>query len=137
MAGVLDNSFPRTCPPLARLMCGGLVRHPCGGSMWRNEPCSPWREGRPLSLGFYLFCLLVAGLIGICFAPQTASGATYFVSAADGNDSNPGTSDQPWKTLDRAYTRYSGSGNKVVEGDTVLFKNGSYGAFRENTDDGS
>jgi hypothetical protein len=94
--------------------------------MWRNE------QGRPLSLGFYLFCLLVAGLIGICFAPQTASGATYYVAAADGNDSNPGTSDQPWKTLDRAYTRYSGAGNKVAEGDTVYFKNGSYGEFVES-----
>jgi hypothetical protein len=38
--------------------------------MWRNG------QSRHLSLGFYLFCFLVAGVMGVCFAPGTASGAT-------------------------------------------------------------
>jgi hypothetical protein len=75
----------------------------------------------------FLFCQLV----GI----STTIAATYYVDASKGNDENIGDSLHPWKTLDRAYTWYSGEGNKVQEGDTVLFRNGSYGEFRESTDD--
>jgi len=64
-------------------------------------------------------------LQGISFA------TTYYVDANNGDDSNPGTSSQPWKTLNRAYTWYSGSGSKVQEGDTVIFRDGNYGEFRE------
>ena len=70
--------------------------------------------------------------------PQTKVFATtYYLDANNGNDSNPGTSDAPWKTLNRAYTWYTGNGTKVTEGDTVLFRNGSYGTFRESTEDGA
>jgi len=92
--------------------------------------CPTNRRGRQLSLGFYLFCLLVAGLIGLCFAPQTANGATYYLDAAAGNDSNPGTEAQPWKTMARAYDSNTLSPN-VEPGDTVYFKNGNYGAYSE------
>ena len=64
---------------------------------------------------------------------STASAATYYVDVANGNDSNPGTSAQPWQTINRAYTWYSGTGPKVAEGDTVLFRNGNYGSFIEDT----
>ena len=63
---------------------------------------------------------------------SAASGATYYLDAVDGNDSNAGTTDLPWQTLSRAYTGYSGDGSKVQEGDTVYFRNGDYGSFVES-----
>jgi hypothetical protein len=109
MAGVLNNYLPRTCPPF----------------VWRNE------QSRHLSLGFCAFWLLVAGGLGLCFAPQTASGATYYVDDANGNDSNPGTEMQPWKTLARAYDSNTLTPN-VGSGDTVYLKNGNYRIFDED-----
>ena len=61
-------------------------------------------------------------------ATAPVEAATYYVDASRGNDSNPGTSASPWKTLGRAKITYSGS-PKVVYGDTVLVRNGSYGGF--------
>jgi hypothetical protein len=87
---------------------------------------------RTVSAGFILISI-IAGCLSV--AANTASAATYYVDATNGNDSNSGTSEQPWKTLDRAYTWYPGTGTKVAEGDTVLLRNGNYGIFRENTDD--
>jgi len=81
---------------------------------------------------FSAFYLLIAGLFFIAPLGAIAGAATYYLDAVNGNDSNPGTSGQPWKTLDRAYTWYSGEGPKVQEGDTVLFRNGSYGAYEED-----
>jgi len=66
---------------------------------------------------------------------QTAQAATYYLDAVNGDDANPGTSELPCKTLNRAYTWYSGAGPKVQEGDTVLFRNGNYGTFRKHTND--
>jgi len=60
--------------------------------------------------------------------------ATYYLDAVNGDDTNPGTSAQPWNTLNRAYTWYSGAGPKVQEGDTVYFRNGNYGGFKESSD---
>jgi len=77
-----------------------------------------------------ILSLLVIFLIilqGVSFS------ATYYLDAVNGNDNNPGTSALPWKTLNRAYTWYSGPGLKVQEGDTVLFRNGDYGVFSENS----
>jgi len=62
------------------------------------------------------------------FSIQVAESATFYLDAIKGDDDNPGTSDQPWQTLNRAYTWYSGTQTrKVQEGDTVLFNNGTYG----------
>ena len=61
------------------------------------------------------------------------AGNTYYLNAVNGDDENPGTSAQPWKTIDRAYTWYSGSGPKVQEGDTVLFRDGDYGEFLDSS----
>ncbi len=46
-------------------------------------------------------------------------GTTYYVSAATGDDSNPGTQASPWKTIQHA-------GGIVQPGDTVLVQAGTY-----------
>lgn len=51
---------------------------------------------------------------------------SYFVSPS-GSDANPGTSDQPWRTLQYAA-------NIVVAGDTVTARAGAYAGFRLTTD---
>jgi parallel beta-helix repeat protein len=66
-----------------------------------------------------------------------ATATDYYLDAVNGNDSNLGTSAEPWETLGRAYTSFSGPGTKVQEGDTVYFKNGSYGDFIESTQNGA
>jgi hypothetical protein len=45
--------------------------------------------------------------------------ATYYVSGTSGNDSNAGTLDQPWKTVQKANTT-------LRAGDTVFIRGGSY-----------
>ena len=54
---------------------------------------------------------------------QGQGGNTYYV-ATNGNDANPGTLDQPWKTIQKAA-------NTMVAGDTVNIRNGTY---REEVD---
>jgi len=85
---------------------------------------------------FYIFVALILSLQWFILPQASMFAATYYVDALNGDDANPGTSELPWKTLGRAYTWYSGTGAKVQEGDTVLFRNGSYGTFRENTSSG-
>jgi parallel beta-helix repeat protein len=48
-------------------------------------------------------------------------GSTYYVSDADGDDSNPGTAAKPWKTIQNA-------GAVVGPGDTVVVRAGTYDA---------
>lgn len=79
-----------------------------------------------------LFSILLALLCLTAFA-NFAEAATYYVDAASGDDTNPGSSAQPWKTLGRTYTWYNGAGTKVTEGDTLLFRDGDYGEFLETT----
>lgn len=55
-----------------------------------------------------LFSLLVV----VCFA------AKYYVSFSEGDDANPGTRAQPWKTLAKV------EGHSYLAGDTILFKRG-------------
>ncbi len=54
-------------------------------------------------------------------ATPTSGAATYYVSP-NGNDSNPGTVDQPWKTVNYAVSDKS----SVKSGDTVLVQPGTY-----------
>jgi hypothetical protein len=56
--------------------------------------------------------------VGILFAPCLHA-ASYNVSTS-GNDSNPGTSAQPWRTIAKAAS-------VMVAGDTVMVAAGSYG----------
>lgn len=66
---------------------------------------------RPLSL----MLMLAAGLLA---ATPAAAQETYYVSP-QGNDTNPGTKAQPWKTVQYAV-------NQTAPGDMVLVENGVY-----------
>ncbi len=94
---------------------------------------------------FLSACVCFALTLASIILPQTSQAATYYVDidgvGEDGiignsddvfsDDANPGTAEQPWQTLNRAYASYSGEGSKVQEGDTVYFRNGDYGIFTE------
>lgn len=59
--------------------------------------------------------------LAICFAiPCIANATTYYLDAVNGDDSNPGTADEPWKTLNKAY-------NVATYGDTTYLRSGDYG----------
>jgi parallel beta-helix repeat protein len=83
------------------------------------------------------YTILITTLILFCLIlPQTSQAATYYVDidgvGEDGilgttddvisNDTNPGTSSAPWKTLTKAQAT-------LVHGDTVLVRNGNYGSL--------
>jgi hypothetical protein len=50
--------------------------------------------------------------------PGTGGGATYYV-ALNGDDNNPGTEAQPWRTIQKAA-------QTLVSGDTVYIRSGTY-----------
>ncbi len=52
-------------------------------------------------------------------AAPAPSGPVWYVDQANGSDSNEGTADAPWQTLDKA-------GSVAVPGDTVIVKAGTY-----------
>ncbi len=66
---------------------------------------------------FLLSAVLVLGLAGI---PHQADAATRYVDAVHGNDSYPGTSTQPWKSMSKAT-------GAVSPGDVVYLRPGNYG----------
>ena len=65
--------------------------------------------------------LVVLAVIILNFAIPVFS-QTYYLDAVNGNDSNPGTSDQPWQSLTKAQS-------SLVPGDKVLLADGDYGEF--------
>jgi hypothetical protein len=73
----------------------------------------------------FILPLIIAGCLTI--AAHTANAATYYLDAANGNDSDSGTSEHPWKTMARAMTNWTGAGTKVAFGDTVYLRTGNYG----------
>jgi len=65
-------------------------------------------------------------LMSLVFAAPLASAADYVV-ATNGDDGNPGTESQPWRTLQHAA-------DSVGAGDTVSVRSGDYaGAYIENS----
>ena len=68
---------------------------------------------------FCTFCVFVAG----------AHAATYYVNKATGNDSNPGSLENPWETIYKANTT-------LTAGDTVYIRGGTYtvGSYEGSTD---
>lgn len=81
---------------------------------------------RILFVSLLITAFLISGL-GILeevlpqiFPPEkvSAQGITYYV-APNGNDSNPGTAAQPWRTIQKAA-------NTLVAGDTVYIRAGTY-----------
>jgi hypothetical protein len=70
---------------------------------------------RPLVLAVLASTVI---LIGNIFSPSAATAATYY-AAPSGNDSNPGTSASPFKTVAKLASRLSA-------GDTGILKDGTY-----------
>ncbi len=95
------------------------------------------RFGHRPSMRRLTLCLAIVFSFCQLSATNTATAATYYVDNTNGNDTYDGNQAKPWKTLDRTYTWYSGDGNKVQEGDTVLFRNGNYGTFSETSNYGA
>lgn len=56
---------------------------------------------------------------GVKNAEAAPAASTFYVDAVNGNDANPGSAQQPWKTLDKAIT-------SISSGDTVLLQTGIY-----------
>jgi hypothetical protein len=76
--------------------------------------------------GFLVLAWILAHIV-IHSAPAEAAGNTYYV-ATNGNDSNPGTSVQPWRTIQKAA-------NTVTAGSTVIVNAGTYNevVFQSNS----
>lgn len=67
-------------------------------------------------------------IIYFLFIWSLASAKTFYVSTT-GNDSNPGTISQPWKTWGKAFTSTS-----INPGDIVYFRGGVYSMTNTNGD---
>lgn len=84
---------------------------------------------------FLIIIFLISGAFIINLNAQSSkttdpliSGTQYFI-APDGNDSNPGTAQQPWKTLDKA--------NQVLQpGDIITLRDGTYEGIISPVNDG-
>ncbi|KRT66581.1 MAG: polysaccharide lyase, partial [Candidatus Dadabacteria bacterium CSP1-2] len=71
---------------------------------------------------FYSIVLTLA--IIICFSGSAIANSYYVATpASGGDDSNPGTSTQPWATLQHAV-------DTIFPGDTILVETGTYVGFR-------
>lgn len=78
----------------------------------------PYPRAGNKSLILTLMMALITIYVAIVMSPLTAFSATYYVSV-NGNDSNPGTLDQPWRTIQKAV-------NLVQAGDIVIVQSGTY-----------
>ncbi len=67
---------------------------------------------------FLIFTLLLIYYILSILSPKPISSQVYYV-AMNGSDNNPGTEEQPWRTITKAA-------NTLVAGDTVYVKQGTY-----------
>jgi len=81
-----------------------------------------YREKYRLSRTLFVFCLLITSLFYLTAATSTVGAATYYLDAVNGDDSNPGTEVQPWKTVSYAMAT-------VSSGDTVIMSGGTYDGF--------
>jgi parallel beta-helix repeat protein len=68
---------------------------------------------------------LFAVLVAVCCLCGNAFATTYYV-APSGSDADPGTSGQPWATLQHAA-------DTMLPGDTTLVASGTYDGFRAET----
>ncbi|MBK9106605.1 MAG: T9SS type A sorting domain-containing protein [Saprospiraceae bacterium] len=71
------------------------------------------------SLHVLLYAIFLATI------PFSSHARTYYLNAAAGNDTFPGTSTQPWKTLSKSIA-------EAISGDSIFLMNGTYGAYIEN-----
>jgi len=65
----------------------------------------------------------------IVYLPNTVLGETYYLDAVNGNDGNPGTSDQPWKTMTKVQAAAQAN-------DTIIISNVHKETFTDNWPDG-
>jgi len=72
---------------------------------------------------FLILFLLLATLICQAGLTNTADAATYYLDAVNGDDSNPGTSNQPWQTITKVES-------DAEEGDTVIIRKDDAEVFR-------
>ena len=71
-------------------------------------------------------------IVGIFFSPVTyfnvevasadSPGTNYYVSSSTGDDSNPGTEAEPWKTIGKVNNELNGG--VIEQGDDIYFKRG-------------
>lgn len=80
----------------------------------KNLPHIKMKTPSSRKLGF-------AFAIGVAIFSECLA-ATYYVDSKQGNDANPGTQAQPWKTLLEVGVRFA---SQLNDGDTVLLKRGS------------
>jgi hypothetical protein len=68
-----------------------------------------------------IFLTITLLFLGLFALPKISQAATYYVDQnhPQASDSNPGTEDLPWKTIQKAA-------NTVLAGDTVIVKTGNY-----------
>lgn len=72
---------------------------------------------RQRAVGMLAACCLIAAIL---LHPSTAfAGTHYYVDSVNGSDSNPGTSDRPWRTIQKAA-------NTMVGGDVAHVQAGQY-----------
>jgi len=75
---------------------------------------------------FFKYCLMFSlVLVWLLCISTWAQAKTYYV-ANNGNDSNPGTEEKPWLTIQKAA-------ETIVAGDTVYVKEGTYNGFGVHT----
>lgn len=72
-----------------------------------------------LSSLYLLRAVCVLGTLPILFCPSTTQGTTYYVSTM-GHDTNPGTSDLPWRHLQKC------AAPPIQAGDTCIVRQGTY-----------
>ena len=73
---------------------------------------------RKTLLSVILIFLIITLSVGVDFLAGAAQARVYYV-ATNGNDSNPGTLNQPWRTVQHAA-------DTAVAGDTIQIRNGVY-----------
>jgi len=73
---------------------------------------------RPSKQMVYLLSMVIIITLGALSIPQMSYSATYYISVT-GNDSNPGTIELPWRTIQKGA-------NIAGPGDTVIVKSGNY-----------
>jgi hypothetical protein len=92
----------------------------------KNKISKPFRSGSVHRLKIVVFCFLFALNATL---PSIVVAASYYVDPINGNDSNPGTSPAPWKTISKAES-------SAVNGSTVYLRSGNYGDVVLNTNHG-
>ncbi len=77
-------------------------------------------KGKTFTFYSLIFCLFfsIIGIVYVFTPPVFATGSTYYISPT-GSDTNPGTHDQPWKTISKAST-------SLIPGDSVILLPGTY-----------